>query len=145
VYDEGNQLAEDFLRGTNGLMGEDTEFVRRLASNRYKACFTPNARVRHIIHKRQTSWSWIHKRLFRHGHTLFFLLDARPGNQGGRNSFTFPWRRLRSAPASFLRLLFAAIRLDMMDAFKQSHGLAYDLGALAEAFRLRWQGTLRRE
>ena len=145
VYDEGHQLAENFLRGANGLMGEDTEFVRRLASSRYKACFTPNARVRHIIHKRQTSWGWIHKRLFRHGHTLFFLMHVRPDMQSGQVRFAFPWSRLRSAPGSFLRLLIASLRLDKEDAFKQSHGLAYDLGALAEAFHLRWRGPLRRE
>jgi hypothetical protein len=52
---------------------------------------------------------------------------------------------LLSASGSLLRLLFAAIRSDKEVAFKQTHGLAYDLGALARAFQLRWRGSLRRE
>jgi len=142
LYDDGVRLAENFLRGTNGLMGEDTELVRRLASHEHKVCFTPNARVRHIIHKHQTSWTWIHKRFFRHGHTLFHLTHVSWHRESGP-AFAFPWRRLWTALGSFFRLLFAAVTLNKVMAFKQSHGLAYDLGAVSEAFQLYRQKQLR--
>src|SRR6202012_5354683 len=47
IYERGGKFDETFLVGSGGLMGEDTEFVKRLSNLGYKVGFTPNARVRH--------------------------------------------------------------------------------------------------
>jgi glycosyltransferase involved in cell wall biosynthesis len=128
VRDAGHRFAEGYLIGQAGLMGEDTEFVRQLGASGLQIGFAPKARLRHIIHPHQTSWRWIHRRFYRHGRTTFLQARAR-GEPAG-----FPWRSLRGLLGSGLRWLLALARNDRTDAFRQSRALAYDLGAIRQAF-----------
>jgi GT2 family glycosyltransferase len=128
VRDAGHRFPEDYLIGHAGLMGEDTEFVRRLGASGLQIGFAPKARIHHIIHAHQTSWRWIHRRFFRHGRTVFLQARAR-GEMAG-----FPWRPVRGVPGSSLRWLLALARNDKTEAFRQSRALAYDLGAIRQAF-----------
>lgn len=136
VYNDGALFDQSFQIGLNGLMGEDTEFVRRLGTSRYKVCFTPNAGLRHIIHNHQASWRWIHHRFYRHGRCMFTLLETRWNPSTQKREFKFPWSRFRSATGSFLRLLLATLRSDKSASSKQSIALAYDLGAIHQALIL---------
>lgn len=138
VCEQGFRFDERFLVGTDGLMGEDTEFVKRLGASGYKVGFTPNARIRHIVHERQTSWRWMHKRFFRNGRATFLLIHARWNEPSGKFVFRFPRARVRTAIGSFLRLVLATLRSNRKNAFVQSHSLAYDLGAIRQALALYW-------
>jgi glycosyltransferase involved in cell wall biosynthesis len=127
VRDAGCRFDGNFLVGANGLMGEDTEFVRQAGAMGFKVGFAPSARIGHIIHRHQTSWRWIHRRFFRHGHTAFLQAQARGEATG------FPWRQIRGATGSALRYLLALGGRDKANAFRQSRALAYDLGAIHQA------------
>jgi GT2 family glycosyltransferase len=139
VYDNGHRFDEGLSVGTDGLMGEDTEFVRRLGTAGHKVGFAPGARVRHIIHKHQTSWGWIHRRFVRNGRAAFMLLHVRRDGASGRPIFRFPHRRIGTAAGSFLRLLLASAGLNWNGAFKQSRALAFDLGTIRQALALSWR------
>jgi GT2 family glycosyltransferase len=136
VNDQGWKFGENFLVGKKGLMGEDSDMVRRLAAAGHKVCFTPRARVHHIIHPEQTSWSWMHRRFFRHGRTMFMLDDVRWDARSKRYEFRFPWNRVRTAAGSAVHLLLAIPTFDKKKMIRQSQPLAYDLGALSQALAL---------
>ncbi len=124
VRDAGCRFDNNFLVGSGGLMGEDTEFVRQASTLGFKVAFAPKARIGHIVHRHQTSWRWIHHRFFRHGHTAFLQAQARGERPG------FPWRQVRGALGSAVRYLLALAENDKASAFKQSRAFAYDLGAI---------------
>ena len=132
VYDQGGRFDENFLVGSNGLMGEDTEFVRQRGAQGHKVGFAPGARIRHIIHKHQTSRRWIRHRFFRHGRTMFLMANLQDGTPS-RPAPRFPWHKLLGAAGSAVRLLLTLVRNDKPGAFKQSRALAYDLGAIRQA------------
>ena len=132
VYDRGGRFDETFLIGRNGLMGEDTEFVRQQSALGYRVGFTPNARTRHIIRRHQTSWRWIHHRFFRHGRAAFMMMKMLD-MAAGRPVPRFPWHRLLEASGSAMRLLVSLGKSDKEGAFQQSQALAHDLGAIRQA------------
>ena len=136
VHENGNRFDENFLVGSQGLMGEDTEFVRRLGTSGYKVGFAPSAVVHHIVHPHQTSWRWIHHRLFRNGRAAFMLQHARWDDAAGKFAYRFPWSRLYPITGAFFRLLLAGLRGDKKNAFLQSHGLAQNLAAIRQALNL---------
>lgn len=142
VFEQGGHFDEGFLVGKSGLMGEDADFVTRLHRQGHKVGFSPKSRLRHIIHPNQTKWSWMHRRFFRDGRAKFMLTQVRFDEAGKRFAFSFPWNRFRSALGSALRLMLT-LGLNQEKAFKQSHALAYDLGALRQAWILSWRNFFR--
>ncbi len=130
VFDQGCRFDENFLIGIDGLMGEDAEFVKRAWGHGFKVGFAPRARLRHIIHKHQMSWRWIFHRFYRHGQTMFTLEEMRAGPGVNR----FPIWRIRRAATSLLQLIFAAPRFSKERIFTHTRALAYDLGALRQAW-----------
>ncbi len=141
ISDQGWRFDEGFLIGKNGLMGEDSDFVKRLWTQGHRVGFAPNARVRHIVHQDQTSWSWIQRRFLRHGRTMFMLEEMRLDEVSNRPAFRFPWWRLRRGAESALRLLMAAPSGNRARIYQQSKALAYDLGAISQALTLLRQQT----
>lgn len=139
IRDQGWRFGEGFMVGQSGLMGEDSDFVRRLWTEGHKVGFAPSARVRHIVQKHQMSWRWIHRRFIRHGRTIFMLEDVRRDEESNRLVFRFPWWRLGKSVTSALHLLMAAPSRDRVRIFRQSRILAYDLGAISQALTLVWQ------
>jgi glycosyltransferase involved in cell wall biosynthesis len=137
VADQGWRFAASFMVGANGLMGEDSDFVRRLAAAGHKVGFAPRARVRHIVHKHQTSWWWMQRRFFRHGRTMFVFDDVRRDAASGALQFDFPRWRIRRAGLLMLKLLLAAATMNHARLFMLSRALAYDLGALKQARLMR--------
>ena len=145
VYDSGERFDRGFLVGKYGLMGEDSEFVRRASAHGYKVGFAPSARVRHIVHKDQMSWRWMQHRFFRHGHTMFMLENVRENKDTGRLEFAYPRWRIRRVAASLLKMLGAAATLSKPGMFIQMRSMAYDLGALRQARILSRQERARRD
>jgi glycosyltransferase involved in cell wall biosynthesis len=141
VYDQDWRFGETFLVGENGLMGEDSDFVQRLWASGVGVGFAPTARVGHIIHKEQVSWWWMQRRFFRHGRTMFMLDEVR--HQDGRPQFRFPRWRIARALLLAAKAAWAAALMNRVRAFALSRALAYDLGALKQAWLLSRQSDAR--
>ena len=136
IRDQGWRFGEGFMIGQHGLMGEDSDFVTRLAQAGHKVGFAPKARVRHIVQKSQMSWRWVHRRFIRHGRTQFMAEDVRWEANSDRPIFRFPWWRISKSVESVLHLTLAALRRDKTDLSRQSRILSYHLGALSQAWSL---------
>lgn len=139
VYDAGHRFDESFLVGKYGLMGDDSEFVRRLSQHGYKVGFAPHARVRHIVGKEQTSWRWMLYRFFRHGRFQFMFGESEQNGESHEQAAAFPQWRVRRAMATLLRLILLAPTLNAERMFERARSLAYDLGALRQAWEMRRQ------
>ena len=136
IRDQGWRFGEGFMIGQNGLMGEDSDLVTRLAEAGHKVGFAPTARVRHIVQKSQMSWRWIHRRFIRHGRTQFMAEDVRWDAATHRPVFRFPWWRISKSMESLVHLTLAALRRDAAALSRQSRILSYHLGALSQAWSL---------
>lgn len=139
VRDDGWRFGVDFMVGGAGLMGEDSDFVRRLHGAGVGVGFAPGAMVGHIVHNDQLSLIWMMKRFFRHGRTMF-LLDEVGGQDGG--GFKFPLWRLVRASGKALELSLALLLFRRTRAFALARALSYDLGALKQAWLLFRQDRL---
>ena len=73
------------------------------------------------------------------------LRNAKWDAASGKFVFHFPWDRAWSASGSLLRLAMANLRGDKDNAFKQSHGLTYDLAAIEQAIKLSWQQAFHKK
>jgi glycosyltransferase involved in cell wall biosynthesis len=144
VCEDGHRFDTGFLVGSAGLMGEDTDFVKRLGTRGYGVGFAPRARLRHMIHAHQMSRGWIRHRFHRHGRAVFMLLHARWDAGAKEFRFEFPWPRFKAALGSSLRLLLAMAKGDKKNTFRQSHGLIYDIAAIEQAVCLSWKQTFRK-
>jgi len=68
VFDAGFRFNEYVGPGPgNYIMGSETEFNLRVASHGYKTWYCPDAIVRHIILKHETTKKWIMKRAYKFG------------------------------------------------------------------------------
>ncbi len=139
VRDDGWRFGESFLVGQEGLMGEDSDFVRRLYHAGMDVGFAPGAIVGHIIQNDQLSLGWMMKRFFRHGRSMFLLDEAKSQDGGG---FKFPRWRLIRASRRALELSLALLLVRRNRAFALARALAYDLGALTQARLLSRQDKL---
>ncbi len=121
-----------FFLGPAGLLGDETDFVYRLAAHGNRACFVPGARVRHIVSRDQMRWRWMLRRFRRHGRTLF-QFDVE------RNGRRFP--EIAHAPRYLLRRVIAGsavvpivlLSFDHFRVFSHLRQIAYDLGAIAQS------------
>lgn len=138
VFEKGLRFDESFLIGTQGLMGEDTNFVRTAFERGHRVGFTPAARLRHIIHGNQTSWLWIMRRFFRYGSAVAWAEANENQSAGGRGP-AFPRWRVRQVAAGLLNFGEAAVRLDRKKMFEETRQQAYHLGAIKQALILRRQ------
>jgi glycosyltransferase involved in cell wall biosynthesis len=137
VRDEGWRFGQGFMVGSQGLMGEDSDFIRRLVKAGHGVGFAPNAVVRHIIQEEQMSWWWMQRRFFRHGRTMFMFEAEELGAGAADERAAFPRWRVRRVAATALKLLLAAPRRDRGRTFALARSLAYDLGALKQAWLMR--------
>jgi GT2 family glycosyltransferase len=136
VYDAGHRFDEDFLVGKHGLMGDDSEFVARLARQGFRIGFAPHARVRHIIGKEQLSWRWMFRRAFRFGRSEIMQAEMPETDNAEAPDSRFPYWRIRRAAAALLKLVLLAPTLDRGRVFEKTQLLARDLGALRQAWLL---------
>ncbi len=133
AYEQGNRLDETYLIGSHGLMGEDTDFVNRMAQAGYKIGYTNKPRIRHIIHPHQTTLSWIFKRLRSNGRARFMLANVRRDSALPRSEHASVWRYLARLAGSGTRMLMALATGNRHEAFRQLGGVAYAMGAIQQA------------
>ncbi|MGH7113571.1 MAG: glycosyltransferase family 2 protein [Stellaceae bacterium] len=128
----GTRFDERFFVGPVGLMGEETDFVYRLAEWGNQACFVPSARVRHIVHPSQFAWRWVLRRLYRHGKTLF-LFEVRRDGRRAPEILHIPRYLLRRAITKAATLPIALLSGSRDRIFSHLRLIAYDLGAIAQS------------
>ncbi|MFZ1989577.1 MAG: glycosyltransferase family 2 protein [Alphaproteobacteria bacterium] len=133
IVDDGWRFDEKYFVGRLGLMGEDADFIQRLAEHGHRICFLPTPRVRHIIHRDQVSWSSMQRRFIRHGRYMFASQDVTYDPATGAPRFTFPRWRVRRLAVSSLALVPVALSFNRRRLFSHLRGMAYDFGALKQA------------
>lgn len=136
AIDDQAMFDRGFFAGPHGLMGEDTDFVRRLAARGYKVGFAPKARVRHIVQQQQTTWRWILRRCYRHGKYTRAMSGknyTRSSSSSASRNRPFPkWLFQRLAKRS-LALPIAILSFNSQRVFRQLKLVAYDLGSIKQA------------
>jgi glycosyltransferase involved in cell wall biosynthesis len=125
LHEQGWRFREEFLVGEHGLMGEDSDFVRRAVAAGHRVAFAPTASVRHIIRPRQSSLIWMQHRFIRHGRSMVLI----EGNTGG----AFPRWRVRAAATAAFGVALAAVRQDRARMFELMTAAAYHVGALCQS------------
>ena len=136
IRDRGWRFGANFMVGANGLMGEDSDFVRRIWSGGHQVGWAPNARIRHIIQKHQMTWAWIQRRVFRHGRFQFIQEEVSRDAATNRSVFRFPKWRIRKCGEILLHLGKALVKRDSTRVFQESQALVYHLGAISQAWTL---------
>jgi glucosyl-dolichyl phosphate glucuronosyltransferase len=127
----GTRFDPRFFVGSQGLMGEETDLVYRLAEKGHQACFVPDARVRHIVQPSQFTWKWMLRRFYRFGRTTAVFALRRSSRQGPEILHVPRWtvRRILTATASFPLALLSFSRFRIFSLLQQ---LASDLGLAAQ-------------
>jgi GT2 family glycosyltransferase len=136
AYEQGNRLDEIYLIGSSGLMGEDTDFVNRMAKAGYRIGYTNGPRIRHIIHPHQTTLPWIFRRLRSNGRARFMLANVRGDADLPRSEFPSVWRHLGRLAGSATRMVMALAVGRRHEAFRQLGGVAYAMGAIQQAISI---------
>jgi hypothetical protein len=129
---DGTRFDERYLAGPMGLLGDETDFVTRLAARGNKTCFVPSAKVRHIVHPSQFAWWWMLKRFHRHGRTLLIVEVQRNGRRAPE-MFQAPRHLIRRAVTAAATLPLALLSCDSFRIFSHLRRIAYDLGSIAQA------------
>ncbi len=136
IIDEGWRFDEKFFKGLSGLMGEDADFIARLAARGHKVCFAPHASIRHMVKKHQTSWRSMQYRFFRHGQYLFMAEEVSYDPASGLPLVRFPKWRLRRLAEFSLRLFVVLLSFDDRRLFSHLRTMSHDLGVLTQALSL---------
>lgn len=140
VLAAGYQFDTRLMKGAAGVMGDETDFITRVATDGFILGFASSARVQHIVAKSQVTWSWVMRRFFRHGRAQFALEDF-PSSSAMPHIAGVPrylWRRLFER---ILVLPLVGIRHRKEHIASQLRLIAYDLGAAYQA-RLIWLGSV---
>ncbi len=143
LRDDGWRFGGGFMIGGAGLMGEDSDFVRRVAAAGHKIGFAPTARVGHIVNADQTRWWWMQRRFFRYGQTMYLLDYVDRGEDGAPTSIRPTRWRLRRVLERTCKLTLAIVRADSNSQFSLCQAIAYDLGAIKQGWLLRNTGVAR--
>lgn len=137
----GIRFDERFLVGPLGLLGDELDFVYRLAAQGNQTCFIPSAKVRHIVHPSQFAWRWMLRRFYRQGRMLAVFEAQRTPRS--REIFHVPRFLIRRMITSAVMVPVALLSCDKFRIFSHLQQIASDLGGIAQARSLhrdaKWQ------
>lgn len=136
IADRGFRFDESLMVGPAALIGDETEFVARLAKNGYRMRFASGPRVEHLVNARQVRWRWILRRFYRHGRTLFYFDAIRQGRDLPQ-VFGVPRYLLRRLAGRAVRTPVVLLSFRQERIVSQLRDIAYDLGAASQARRMR--------
>jgi len=141
LLDSRSRYDTRFFSGPSGLMGEETEFVRRLADRATEPCFVPSARVRHIVQCGQLTWSYALRRFYRFG-KRYWVLETREAPAVAQ-LFRMPRYVVRQIITLIAMTPVALLSFDRSRVFGHLRKLAFQLGLLVQARALqadaRWR------
>ena len=121
-----------FQIGPIGLLGDEIDFVYRLAARGNQACFAPGTRVRHIVNAGQLQLTWLLRRFYRQGKMLA-TFEAQRNRTQVRKLFHVPRWQIRRALTSCAILPFVLPSFDRFRVFSRLAQLASALGAIAQS------------
>jgi hypothetical protein len=121
-----------FSRRRWDLLGDETDFVYRLAERGHKACFVPSARVRHIVHPKQFAWRWMLRRFYRHGKTMF-VFDVQRNGRHAAETFHVPRYMLPHLVTLVAAVPIVLLKRDRSRIFSHLRLIAYDCGAIRQS------------
>ncbi len=125
---------ERFMSGTHGLMGEDTDFIDRVAAAGFQVGFAAKARVKHIIQREQVTRRWMIRRFYRHGRAMY-TFDALAGSNTAPRLFGTHRYLIRRIATQLLTLPLVALTFSDFRLMQHVRLLAYDCGAVRESLR----------
>ncbi len=132
VLEAGCRFDPRLMKGTAGLLGDETDFVIRAASQGALLGFAPTACVRHLVNRSQVTWRWILQRFYRHGRTLY-LSEATSGDATLPSIAGIPrylYRRIAEQSLHLPLVLASGNKKRIMSVLRT---IAYDLGAAQQA------------
>lgn len=135
IADRGFRFDESLMVGPAALIGDETEFVTRLAENGYRVRFVAGPRVEHMVNARQVTWRWILRRFYRHGRTLFYF-DTIKRTRHIPRMFGVPRYLLRRMAERAIMTPVVLLSLRQEAIISHFREIAYDLGAANQARRM---------
>ncbi len=128
----GARFDERFLVGPLGLLGDELDFVYRLAEQGNGACFVPSARVGHIVHPNQLAWRWMLRRFYRQG-KLLTVFGAQRNARRPPAIFDVPRFLIRRVITSAATTPIVLLSFDRFRIFFHLQQIASDLGAIMQS------------
>lgn len=139
VFLEGVRFNESVGPGMgNYVMGGDTDFMVRAASKGYKTWFCPDVKVQHRIHPGQLKKTWLLKRAYRHGKSIYETNKDKPNTQGmtlGGIIFDFPSWMLRQWFTTAIKIIRVRLSGDQVLTWKLLWELSHSSGYMVQAAR----------
>ena len=132
VLEAGYRFDPRWMKGAAGLMGEETDFVKRAANRGAVLGFAPTAKVRHIVDRTQVTWRWMLRRFYRHGRTMY-LSETASRSAALPCIAGIPRYLFRRIAEQILLLPVALTSCNKMRIMTVLRTIAYDLGAAHQA------------
>ena len=123
---------EDFMVGPDAFLGDESDFVRRVARAGYKVGFAPTARVHHVVGCEQVRWKWMLRRFFRSGKSHSFI-ELKEQPLSVPSLFGAPRFLIRQFLAHVPATLVAIFVASRPAMFAQMKILAFDFGRIYQA------------
>ncbi|MBV8093854.1 MAG: glycosyltransferase family 2 protein [Acetobacteraceae bacterium] len=123
---------EQLMTGPQALLGDESEFVSRVAEAGHKVGFAPSAKVRHLVGANQVTWPWMLRRFHRFGRSRYHAQAIRQPFHD-RALLGAPRWLFRPLLRDTLRLPIAAASFDSGRVFACLRSLASHLGGIRQA------------
>lgn len=133
VVESGLRFNERLMVGSAGRMGDETDFVDRAMGLGFRVGLAPNARVRHIVSRRQMTWGWMLTRFFRHGRRAFAVSREHDRGNEPAEILSVPRYLIMRIALRCAALPIAAASCSALRLMSHLRLIAYDLGAAREA------------
>lgn len=136
VFDDGHRYNEAIgPNGTSYVMGNETEFVRRLAGERPCPVFVSRSVVHHRIHQHELAFSTLLRRGVRYGRQLAYLARTLPDEPAASPSTRLRLHYVKEAAQHAAASLRSLTRGDRRRAFERSMDAAVAVGSFQQWLR----------
>jgi glycosyltransferase involved in cell wall biosynthesis len=133
VFREGYRFDEQIgPQGSSYPMGSETEFIKRLARNRFECWHCKDAVVRHIVRSHQMTKNWVLRRAVRFGRGQYRIQSAEAKGQPASVAGV-PRYLVRQIAAQAWRAFSMKLSRDGEGLFKERWELNYLVGMAIEA------------
>jgi glycosyltransferase involved in cell wall biosynthesis len=138
VFDKYGFLSTKLSRrGNNLVMGEDSDFIRRLRAHGEYAAYYPKSIVYHVPSESRMRVSYMSRWYFRRGEWEWYATKDEPIGSGVVTWFGTPRWLYRSTLTSLGGAILSAFRLQVRQAVLQHMQFSFHLGSLVSFIRAR--------
>lgn len=137
IFEQGEEFSTQLgPAGRSGLMGDETEFMTRLASQGYRTLFCPAPIVRHIVQKDQLSLRWVLNRSYRFGASNFQMEWESGSLTNTKFVLGFPRHVVRRLAQDIFFSFRALSTCKSDNLFHGVDNVFYDIGELFQGRRI---------